>query len=98
MEYVFWSQDHTTRPGDHIVFHCPAHTRPGALLRPATKWEDLDRPIWVQDGGNEDPWGRSEGVFFRRVLFLFPPSRLATSLFSLPGFNTIDFLTFSLSI
>jgi len=50
---IFWGEGDSTdklhtEDGEHIVFHCLAHARARAHLNTPTRWEGLDRQIWVQ--------------------------------------------------
>ena len=58
--------------GDHIVWECNLHLseRRRNRIVGLTRWEDIDRPIWVVDEEAEDPNGRVDGVerFFDYLL------------------------------
>jgi len=53
---------HDFENGDHITFHCPRYRNARAHLGGASKWADLDRPIWIEEE-DEDGWDAVEEFF-----------------------------------
>ena len=59
---------HHTQDGDHIVWHCPALQEERSRLGLATRWEGIDRPIYISSEGGQDEWDAVEEFFFMRRL------------------------------
>ncbi|KAF8415770.1 hypothetical protein EV426DRAFT_706527 [Tirmania nivea] len=48
----------------HITFDCPHHRQQRQeLIRDARTWEDLDKPIWRKEEGEEEEWDAVEAYF-----------------------------------
>ena len=48
---------HYTQDGDHIAWKCPHHKEERSRLGTASKWEDIDRPIYLQpENEDEEEW------------------------------------------
>lgn len=54
---------HHTENGHHLTFECPLFLEQRKTLGNVRDWEDLDRPIWVKEDG-EDDWDAVEGFFY----------------------------------
>ncbi|KAF8417882.1 hypothetical protein EV426DRAFT_706634 [Tirmania nivea] len=56
--------DHPSEDGHHITFDCP-HYRQQRQERigDARTWEDLDKPIWRKEEGEEEEWDAVEAYF-----------------------------------
>lgn len=60
---------HHTQDGRHITFDCPNFRDQRAALGSIKDWEDLDRPIWIQEEEGDD-WDAVEarfGFLYRRL-------------------------------
>ncbi|KAF8417934.1 hypothetical protein EV426DRAFT_681503 [Tirmania nivea] len=56
--------DHPSEDGHHITFDCPHHRQQRQeLIGDARTWEDLDKPIWRKEEGEEEEWDAVEAYF-----------------------------------
>ncbi|KAF8414594.1 hypothetical protein EV426DRAFT_722189 [Tirmania nivea] len=56
--------DHPSEDGHHITFDCPHHRQQRQeLIEDARTWEDLDKPIWRKEEGEEEEWDAVEAYF-----------------------------------
>lgn len=51
-----------TESGHHVTFNCPIYHEQRQALGNIKEWEDLDRPIWIKEEG-EDDWDVVEAFF-----------------------------------